>query len=324
MKGKKKKEMLYLDTVSMAVKRIKMSARERIWRVSGYVLVALLFFCLALLFSFYFLESPMEAELKRELSSSEVQYKYLEKRVDQLTLVLEDVQQRDENLYRIIFEAEPSQNRKKLSNDYGRFSKHSLGKIIIETSRKTDELASAIYAQSKSLDEVYTMAMSKNERLECVPAIFPVNKRQGKLVSGFGPRFHPIFKNLRPHTGIDIAAARGVPVYSTGDGVIESAGSGIRELSGYGVCCMVNHGYGYKTLYAHLDRVAVQRGSKIKRGDLVGYVGSTGYSTGSHLHYEVILNGKRVNPVYYFFIDISPEEYLEILEKSKEVNQSLS
>lgn len=323
MRGKKK-ERLYIDTSSLTVTQHKPTWGERLLKLSGYLLTAALFFGLALLVSYYFLEGPKERRIRRDLYESAVQYRYLDRRLDQLTEVLEDLQQRDRNLYRIIFDAEPPQQTKELYRDYSHYTDNALGQIISETSYKADALASAIYAQSVSLDSVYTMAKTKEERLQHMPAILPINKKDGRVVSGFGPRYHPIFKNLRPHTGIDITAARGVPIYATGDGVVEKAGRNMKGFTGYGVCCVVDHGFGYKTLYAHMDKLTVRQGMKVKRGTQLGTVGTSGYATGPHLHYEVLVNGKQVNPVYYFFIGISPEEYLEILEKSREINQSLS
>lgn len=322
--SKKKKNKIYIDPSSLEVSNKKASPKEIALKIGGYFLLALLFFSLALFLSYYILDSPKELRLKNELKEMAQQYKYLNKRLDQFSLVLEDLQQRDENLYRIVFEAEPPQRNNPLYNDYSRFKDMDAEDLLVETTKKTDELLSKVYSQSLSYDEIYKMAKTKKERLECMPAILPINKADGRLVSGFGLRYHPIFKTLRPHTGVDFAARRGIPIYATGDGYIESTGNSSRGYSGYGIYCIVNHGFGYKTLYAHMERLNVKNGKKIKRGDIIGYVGSTGYSTGPHLHYEVHVNGKKVNPVYYFFIDISPEEYLDILEQSREVNQSLS
>lgn len=155
--------------------------------------------------------------------------------------------------------------------------------------------------------------------LAAIPAIRPI-KNMKRISSGFGYRYHPILKILRPHTGIDIAAPKGTPIYATADGVVSRESPG----SGYGITVVLNHGYSYKTLYAHLSKKAVRPGKRVKRGDIIGYVGSTGLSFGPHLHYEVIKGGVRVNPVHYFFNDITPEEYDMILESSKVVNQALS
>ena len=173
--------------------------------------------------------------------------------------------------------------------------------------------------QTKSLDTLERIASSKAKMLAAIPAIRPL-KNMFTITSGFGKRYHPVLKTLRNHTGIDIAAPKGTPIYATADGTVSRENPG----SGYGICVLINHGYSYQTLYAHMSKAAVKPGQKVKRGQLIGYVGSTGMSSGSHLHYEVIKNGQPVNPIYYFYIDITPEEYNSLLESSKKVNQALS
>ncbi|MEG1762071.1 MAG: peptidoglycan DD-metalloendopeptidase family protein [Bacteroidales bacterium] len=303
---------------------MKVSFKQRFLRFLGYVSVAVVFFFIAMSITFRFFDSPTEKKLRRDLEKSERQYKNLSKRVDKLNTVLEDIQVRDENLYRMIFEAEPAKRTETVYGNYTEFADVSSAELIIQTSSKIDELATALYIQSKSFDKIYTLAKTKNEMLICMPAILPVNKNETSLSSGFGYRDHPIFRDLRMHTGIDFAGPKGTPVYATGNGVVKMAGSNYSSMRGYGTVCEIDHGFGYQTLYAHLSKVNVREGQKIKRGDIIGYIGSTGNSTSSHLHYEVFLNGKFVDPVYYFFNDLSPEEYEKILEKSKEINQSLS
>ena len=157
--------------------------------------------------------------------------------------------------------------------------------------------------------------------LACIPAIQPVsNKELRRIASGFGYRYHPIYKTLRMHTGMDFSAPRGTPIYATGNGKVKST----KRKSGYGKTCVVDHGFGYKTLYGHMSKIIVKRGQKVKRGEIIGYVGSTGTSTSPHLHYEVRINDKPVNPVHYFFNDLSPEEYEKVIEISSRINQSLS
>jgi murein DD-endopeptidase MepM/ murein hydrolase activator NlpD len=155
-----------------------------------------------------------------------------------------------------------------------------------------------------------------------MPSILPLNKTEARLLSGFGPRKHPIYKDLRMHTGIDFAGPTGTPIYATGNGAVIEAGY-TNGYGGYGICCLIDHDFDYKTLYAHMSKIVVRKKQKIKRGDLIGYIGSTGDATGPHLHYEVWFNDKKVNPVYYFFGDVSPEEYKKIYEKAQEVNQSM-
>jgi murein DD-endopeptidase MepM/ murein hydrolase activator NlpD len=188
---------------------------------------------------------------------------------------------------------------------------------MIET--KTEKLILQLAVEKKSIDTLLKMANTKNEMLLAIPAIRPI-KNMYDITSGFGMRYHPILKTLRPHSGIDITAPKGTPVYATADGVISYE----EPQGGYGTAIIINHGYSYQTLYAHLSKKAVKGGQKIKRGELIGYVGNSGLSLGSHLHYEVIKNGTPVNPVHFFFYDITPQEYDAILESSKKVNQALS
>ena len=189
--------------------------------------------------------------------------------------------------------------------------------------QRVEELEQRLYAQSLSLDEIHRMAGTKKERMAHMPAIMPISKVNCRMVSGYGMRYHPILHYRRMHTGVDLSAQPGTPVHATADGRVTTAGRGA-GLGGYGVCVVVDHGYGFKTLYAHLQDVKVREGEKVKRGTVVGTVGRTGLSQGYHLHYEVIQNGQKVNPVYYFFNDLTPEEYDEVLEASYVENQCLS
>ena len=207
---------------------------------------------------------------------------------------------------------------------YAAFDQMESGKLLKNTTKRVDGLTKRLYVESKSLDEIYDMARNKNERMAAMPAIMPVAKNQCKVVSGFGYRFHPLLHYRRLHTGIDMTARQGTPVYATGDGVVRVAGRNPQGMSGYGVVAVVDHGFGFQTLYAHLQGVKVRVGQKVKRGEQIGTVGSTGISTGAHLHYEVIQNGKKVDPVYYFFNDLTPEEYEEVLELARQENQSMS
>lgn len=324
MAKKKKNEIYYLDTASLSVKKVRVSARQRLLKLLRYLVVALFFFGIALFVSVNFFESPREKQLAEDLTAARAQYTYLCGRVDELEKVVTDVHTRDRDLYRMIFEAEPPVPKAVLRQNYSNFKENTIARTIVQTSEKVDKLANDLYAQSISLDQIYDLARQKEKRMQCVPAIYPINKHNSRMSSGFGYRFHPIYKALRMHTGVDIAAPQGTPVYATGNGRVTVADRSPLGFSGYGIVCKIDHGFGYESLYAHMSRLAVKPGQKVTRGDIVGYVGSTGASSGPHLHYEVLVNAKHVNPVYYFYIDMSPEEYLEIFEKAKEVNQSLS
>lgn len=258
------------------------------------------------------------------MQSYERQYDVLNKEIDNLSEVLKVIESRDKDVYRVIFEAEPSlSGSEKLTNKNSLLlsSQGNTSELIVKTSKKIDEIAKRLYLQSKSFDEIFPIAKSKKERMTCMPAILPISQKASNLVSGFGSRFHPILQIRRMHTGIDFSAKTGTPVYATADGVVSDPnGSG----TGYGICILIDHGFGFETLYAHLSKIKVRKGQKVKRGDVIGFVGSTGLTQAPHLHYEIHKNGQPINPVYYFFNDLSIEEYEKVIEKSQEDNQSLS
>ena len=271
----------------------------------------------------HFFDSPKERLLKEEIAEYRQQLAVLNKNVERCNKVLADIEERDSAVYRTIFGASPvsEAQRRPTPKDYSGLS--SSGQLIKTTSLRVGTLESRLYAQSLSLDEIYKMAGSKQQRMATMPAIMPIKKNQCRLVSGFGMRYHPILHYRRMHTGVDLTAQSGTPVYATGDGRVEVAGRG-QGLGGYGVCIVINHGYGFKTLYAHLSDVKVKQGERVKRGEVIGNVGRTGLAQGYHLHYEVIQNGNKVNPVYFFFNDLTPAEYDEVIDASNLENQCLS
>jgi murein DD-endopeptidase MepM/ murein hydrolase activator NlpD len=236
------------------------------------------------------------------------------------------MEQRDDNIYRVIFETDPIPPSVRKAGyggaeRYAKLEGYNNSELVIGTTKKLDKLSRELYVQSKSFDEVFKLANNKKEMLSSIPAIIPISKNKGNIASGFGFRIHPIYKVMRMHEGIDITARIGTPIYATGNGyIVNNAG----KISGLGISCMIDHGYGYKTVYGHMSRLKVRPGQKVKRGEIIGYVGSTGLSIGPHLHYEVLKNNKVVNPVNYFFNDLTPEEYQKVIEESSKVNQALS
>jgi murein DD-endopeptidase MepM/ murein hydrolase activator NlpD len=313
------------DPHSLSVKKVRVSKKEIFKKTLFYLSLAIVLFASAVAFTIYVFDSPRERQLRRDLDQSRFQYRQLDRRVEHLSSVLRDIQNRDENLYRAIFQAEPPRRDSRLlgNETYEEFRANSAADLIVGTSRKVDDLTKRMYTQSTSFDDVYKMAKNKQEMLAAMPAILPISKQHARIHSGFGTRMHPVFRQLMPHTGVDFRAPTGTPIYATGNGVVTEAGHS-KGYGGYGIVVQINHGFGFQTLYAHMSRSAVRTGQRVQRGDLIGYVGNTGTSVGSHLHYEVILHGRKVNPIYYFFADLTPEEYAEILEKANEVNQSLS
>lgn len=320
----KKKTKYEFDQKSLSFKIKKTTLNEKLKTISfnfGFSLVLAVVFIVII---YLFIDSPKEKVLKRQAQTYERQYMVLNKEIDNLSEVLSVIENRDNDVYRVIFEAEPSEidiNNLRNKNSVLLNSGVSTSDIILNTSKKVDELAKRLYIQSKSFDEIFPIAKSKKDRMICMPAILPISKDRSNLVSGFGSRFHPILQIRRMHTGIDFSARTGTPVYATADGVVAYPnGAG----TGYGVFIVIDHGYGFETLYAHLSKKKVKAGQRVKRGDIIGNVGSTGLSQAPHLHYEVRKNGQPINPVYYFFNDLSIEEYEKVIEKSQEDNQSLS
>jgi murein DD-endopeptidase MepM/ murein hydrolase activator NlpD len=315
----------YYDAKSLSYQRV-----ERTWKIqvrnSVLFIVASAFFAALILFvgDKYF-DSPKERQLRQELEFMQDQYALLNRRLSQMDEVLRDMSNRDDNIYRVIFEAEPIPQDIRRSgfggaNRYKSLEGFDNSNLIKEAARKTDIISKQMYVQSRSLDEVVTLAKKKAEMLQSIPAIQPVaNKDLTRVASGYGYRIHPIYKVRKLHTGIDFTAPTGTPVYATGDGrVIFNS----RNSSGYGLHVVIDHGYGYQTLYAHLSKVEARAGARIKRGEILGYIGNTGTSTAPHLHYEVIKGGNKVNPINFFFNDLSPEEFALMTQLSSQENQS--
>lgn len=266
-----------------------------------------------------FFTSPKERRLERELEETNLQINYLERRVNLLSNVLKGMEDKDDNMYRALLDAEPVSNRELWAENVKITDVSKVNsKSLRDLSRKVDLLSARTQSEMKSYSELWKMIQNKEERLSHIPAISPV--KNPKVISGFGMRYHPIYKILRRHTGIDLIGKRGQPVYATADGVVSREKPG----SGYGIAVLLNHGSGYQTLYAHLSKAAVKAGQKVKRGEVIGYMGSSGLASGTHLHYEVIKNGKKINPIHFFYGDISPAEYEQMLKDASVVNQALS
>ncbi len=326
MKKERKKIRYHFDPKSLSFQKVKITFKEKISHLLYIILCGIVFAAVVIVFAFNFIDSPKEKMLEREISQYELQFKLLNARIEQLNTVLEDIQNRDDNIYRVIFEAEPVPSSVREAGIGGAERYNSLkgydnSELIIETTKKIDKIARQLYVQSKSLDEVSEMVKNKSAMLSSIPAIQPISKNKAQLVSGYGYRIHPIYKTLRLHTGIDFTAKPGTPVYATGDGKVIQPES---KQSGYGIVITIDHGYGYQSVYAHLSKSVVKPGKQVKRGELIGYVGNTGLSAGPHLHYEIVKNGKKINPVHYFYNDLTPEEYQIMLKKASKINQSLS
>jgi murein DD-endopeptidase MepM/ murein hydrolase activator NlpD len=319
------KAKYYFNTNSLKYEKVVVPFRKRFLRFLGWLATAMVFSAIIIALAYQFLDSPKEKQLKREIGVMSLQYEILQQRMERMEKVLKDLQHNDDNIYRVIFEADPIPQSVRQAG-YGGVEKYKSlqgydnSSLIIETTQQLDKLMRQMYVQSKSFDEVFELAKNKKELLASIPGIQPVsNKDLTRVASGFGYRIHPIYKTSMLHTGIDFTAPVGTEIYATGNGVVKEVE---KEGRGYGNNVIINHGFGYETLYAHMSRIIVKPGQKVIRGQVIGYVGNTGSSTGPHCHYEVIKNGNKINPINYFFNDLSPEQYEQVLEISSKYNQS--
>ena len=318
----------YYDSETLSYRKIghKKGRRTGLFILS-FMCVLLSGFLLMLLFlNLPNFETQKEKELNRELTSLEFQVKLLNKKMNQAETILTEIAERDNNLYRIYFEANPiPQEQRKAGfggiNRYKDLEGFDNSKLIISSNKRIDILTKQIVVQSKSLDEIAALATEKEALLKSIPAIQPVkNEDLTRMASGYGYRTDPFTKARKFHFGMDFTAPRGTPVYASGDGRVSRADN---RASGYGKHIRITHGFGYMSLYAHLYKYNVRRGQRVKRGDLIGFVGSTGRSEAPHLHYEVFKDKKRINPINFYYGNLSPKEFADILKKSTQENQSL-
>jgi murein DD-endopeptidase MepM/ murein hydrolase activator NlpD len=314
------------NTKSLKIERVQVSFGERLKRWLFSLAFGLVFGVVVIVLAYNFVSSPRERILKNELEQYKLNYKILNDRLKNVQTVLDDLQDRDDNIYRVIFEAEPIPSSVRKAgyggaDRYAKLSGVSNSEILLSTTKKLDMITSQMYVQSKSFDEVFKLAKNKEKVIASIPAIQPVDFHDLRRIgSYFGYRTDPFYKVTKFHEGIDFTAAVGTPIYATGDGVVTEA-----EFSrgGYGMCIKLNHGYSYETFYAHLSRMKVRVGQKITRGEIIGFVGNTGKSTAPHLHYEVHKGGQPINPIYFFFNDITPQEYQAMIEQSTRPSQTL-
>lgn len=318
----------YYDTETCKYERVKTKKTDIILNMLGILaLTGVMAGGLTILY-YNFFDSPKEIALKNRIKELEYYYDLKEKEVQLINEAVDAVAYRDDNIYRIVLGAEPIDKNIRNAGVGGadRYAdirdKNLVDEdMIVALSEKVDKLKRKVYIELKSQDELKSLAEKKVKLFAAIPAIQPIsNKQLVALASGFGVRIHPIYKVKKMHTGIDFAAPIGTPIYATADGKVEEVSV---KFSGYGKMVVLDHGFGYKTRYAHMHDFAVRTGQNIKRGELIGYVGDTGVSTAPHLHYEVMLNGVLINPVHYFFNDLSPAEYEKIVELSSIENQSL-
>lgn len=317
----------YYDTETCKYERVKVSSWDVTLNFLGFLSVALIL-AIGILFGYsnYF-DSPKEALLKKQNEELNFHYDLMQKEVDNANQMLTALQDRDDNIYRVIFEADPiPQSIRNAgvggSDRYRHLTEANLESedLVVNTYKKIDKLKKKMYIQTMSYDEIVNLATNKTALLASLPAIQPVsNKELKRLSSGFGTRIDPIYKVRKMHRGIDFSAPIGTPIYATGDGVIKV----IKTTYASGNMIKLDHGFGYVTMYLHMSKFNVKKGQKVKRGEIIGFVGNTGKSTAPHLHYEVHKDGRKVNPIHYFFEDLEADEYEKILILASKVNQSL-
>ncbi|MEP5339844.1 MAG: M23 family metallopeptidase [Algibacter sp.] len=316
----------YYDPESLSYRKIERKKRKTFTYALMFLLASGLFGFMFIFIAGQYFESPKEKALKRELENAQLQFEFLNKKMNEAEAVLANVADRDNNIYRVYFEANPIPDEQRKAgfggvNRYKNLEGFDNSKLIIESNRRLDILQKQIVVQSKSLDEIAILAEEKEKLLAAIPAIQPVsNEDLTRMASGYGMRSDPFTKARKMHWGMDFTAPRGTPIYASGDGVIVRADS---RSSGYGRHIRIDHGYGYTSLYAHLYKYNVKKNQKVKRGDLIGFVGSTGRSEAPHLHYEIFKDGSRINPINFYYGSLTAEEFSKLLEHASLENQSL-
>ncbi|MGV3695579.1 M23 family metallopeptidase [Flavobacterium sp.] len=323
-----KKVKYYFDTESLAYRKIKPKLSKKLGYIGLFLLASALFgfLCFVALLNTSLLDTPKDRLQAREIETMKLRYSILNKKMDEIDEVLADVADRDNNVYRAYFNTSPIPMEQRKAgfggvNRYKELEGFNNSQLVINTSKRVDVISKELAIQSKSLDEILKLAKEKNKLLAAIPAIQPVKNEQLKrIASGFGYRNDPFTKVRKMHEGMDFTASTGTPIYATGDGVVAAADN---SKSGYGNHIEIRHGYGYLTLYGHLSKYKVRAGQRVKRGDIIGYVGSTGRSEAPHLHYEVHKDGKVVNPINFYYGNISAAEYVAISKLANQENQSL-
>jgi murein DD-endopeptidase MepM/ murein hydrolase activator NlpD len=308
----------YYDTETCTYEKVQWSFGSFLREASVYIAGSLVLGGVMLWGAYTFLDSPKESMLRQENEEMRSQLGSLNEKLNLVQARLEEIHEKDNVLYRSILNEKeiPEDTWKGGVGGSEKFTEMTVEELN-ETSRRVEELTYKLELQSKSLDKLMTSSEKMKERMKRIPSIRPV---AGGIVSGFGNRIHPINKVRHVHTGIDFMAKSGTPVVATADG--EVVISGIKG-NGYGIHVDINHGYGYVTKYAHLSKVSVSVGQKVKRGDVIGYTGNTGLSKGPHLHYEIEKNGQKINPIDFFYSDLSPQQYVQLRKQADHENESM-
>lgn len=319
-----KKIKYYYNPSTLRFERIERTFGSVALRTFGFLCAALVFAAGIVFAAFAWIDSPEDKLHKAEISRLRLEYDLMANELDTMRYVLEKLQERDNNIYRVIFEAEPVSGSIRAagiggSERFQRLNNYENGQIMKRNLTRLEQLKRQLVGQSRSYDEITKMIADKEDMLQHIPAIQPVsNVDLTRIASGYGMRIHPIYKTRKMHEGIDFTAPTGTEIYSTGNGVVTKAG----RMRGYGNVVEIAHGYGYRTRYAHLSKIDCRVGQRIGRGEVLGLVGNTGLSTAPHLHYEVLKDGRKIDPINYFYHDLSDEEYAKVIELANKANQS--
>ena len=311
---------------SLSFDKIRLGIKTLLLRLFAYFIGSLIFALIYWIIFASFFDSPKEKALKREVQQMTIQYDLIHREMSNVETVLEDLQKTDDNLYRTIFDAEPIPSTLREGgiggvNRYEALEGYNNSNLVIETANRLDKIRKKVYIQSKSFDDLIKLAVHKEEMLKSIPSIIPIsNKDLTRTASGYGWRIHPYYRISKFHYGMDFTAPLGTDVYATGNGTIVEV---LASQRGLGKHVIIDHGFGYKSIYAHLNNFNVRVGQKVQRGDIIGFVGSTGMSVANHLHYEIKLNGVNVDPVNYYFEDLNSAEYERIVEIAAKTGQSL-
>jgi murein DD-endopeptidase MepM/ murein hydrolase activator NlpD len=320
-----KKIKYYYNTNTLRYEKLETPLRVKLLRIFGFIAAAFVTAAIISFFAFRFVGSPNEKLLRIENERMRDRYKELNDQLKALQQQMKELEKRDNNVYRAIFEANPipdSVRAKELEKEIETASVEGMNddELVSSIHDILKNLNSRIKAQQSSYNEIDNLLKNKEQLLSHTPAIQPVsNKDLERIASGFGYRIDPIYKTIKMHEGLDFAAPIGTPIYATADGVITTAGN---KGNGFGNYVVINNGYGYETLYGHMVRVKAKEGQTVKRGEVIGYVGSSGKSSGPHCHYEVHKNGQKIDPVYFFYNDLTPEQFDRLLKKAASANQS--
>jgi murein DD-endopeptidase MepM/ murein hydrolase activator NlpD len=320
-----KKIKYYYNTNTLRYEKLETPLHVKLLRVLGFISAAIVTAIIIVSIAYKYFPSANEKRLMQANVQLQERYLVLDAQTKKLQQQMTDLEKRDNEVYRTIFEANPipdSVRARELAQQKEQQLVVSMTNFQLETSivHTLKNLERRMVSQERSYLDIAGFIKNKEQLLACTPAIQPVSNSDLKRVaSGFGYRIDPVYKTVKFHAGLDFTAPQGTPIYATANGTVRTSGN---LGNGYGNHVIINHGYGYETLYGHMFKIKVKNGARVKRGEIIGWVGSTGKSTGPHCHYEVHKNGRHLDPVYFFYNDLTPEQFDRLLKLAASGNQS--